>query len=323
MRKLFSSFLLFCVGVLSASAQSGSIELSPNFSEREVMIHVASGNLYGTLTIPLNNELGIVALVIPDFGLTDRDGNSAQAGDPHSLKMLAEDLAKEGISTLRLEKREVTESKASAIVTSGVRIEDMVEDAVRWLRFLKADKRFSKLAVIGHGEGALVGMLASEITDISYYISIGGHGKPGYDLVETNLAEQLTPEQMNTARMYIDEMKKGNLLEDVKPALASIFNPAIQLYLVSWFKYNPVIEIANLKANILLVQGSNDTRVSQQELALLASAYPKANKLLIDGMDHILKPSKEKQEYSVVLANIPLASGLVDGIAAFLKDKNK
>lgn len=283
------------------------------------MIHAASGNLYGTLTIPINNELGIAVLIIPDFGLTDRDGNSAQTGQNGSLKMLAEDLAKSGVSTLRIEKREVTESKSSAIVTSGVRIEDMVEDAVRWLRFLKADKRFSKLAVIGHGEGALVGMLASEIADIKYYISIAGAGRPGYSIVEENLEAQFTFEQMTTPRIYIEKLRKGNLLEDVEPSLASIFNPIIQPYLISWFKYDPAIEIVSLNAKVLLVQGSDDAQVDTENLIRLASAYPEAEELLIDGMNHALKTTKSEQDGKVGISEIPLADGLVDGIVEFLK----
>lgn len=113
MKKL--SMLLIALFICNfLCAQSGSIGLASDFSEREVMVHTSSGNLYGTLVIPVNNELGIVGLIIPDFGLTDRDGNSPQIADGNSLKMLAEDLAKEGIATLRIEKREVTESKNSA-----------------------------------------------------------------------------------------------------------------------------------------------------------------------------------------------------------------
>jgi pimeloyl-ACP methyl ester carboxylesterase len=235
-------------------------------------------------------------------------------------------LAQEGISTLRIEKREVTESKNAAIVKSGCRIEDMVEDAVRWLRFLKADKRFSKIAVIGHGEGALVGMLASEIADVKYYVSITGYGKPGYQVVEENLTAQLTPEQMDTARVYIEEMKKGNVLENVEPSLASIFNSVIQPYLISWFKYDPATELANLNARVLLVQGSDDTQVDSDDLARLTSAYPEAEKQLIDGMNHALKKVKKKEKHqdkACDLSALPLANGLVDGIADFLKNNDK
>ncbi len=322
MKKLASFVLIFMACTFYLQAQSGSIELGSDFSEREIMIHTSSGNIYGTLTIPINNELGTIALVIPDFGLTDRDGNSVQIEQSSPLKMLAEDLAKEGVSTLRIEKREVTENKNSAIVKSGVRIEDMVEDAVRWLRFLKADKRFSKIAVIGHGEGALVGMLASEIADIKYYVSIAGLGSPGYETVEDNLMSQLTLEQMDIVQTYIEEMRKGNMLEDVEPSLASIFNSSIQPYLISWFKYNPVDEIANLKAKVLLIQGTDDAQVNQEELAKLAAAYPQAKEILISGMNHAMRSAKKKEKQhdkTNEQCSMPLATGLVDGIVEFLK----
>lgn len=282
------------------------------------MIRASSGNLYGTLTIPIDNELGIVALVIPDFGLTDRDGNSLQIGEVNSLKMLAHDLAGNGISALRIEKREVTESKKTPIVGSGVRIEDMVEDAVSWLRFLKADKRFSKVSVIGHGEGALVGILASEIADIKYYVSIAGAGRPGYEIVEANLIAQLPPEQMDLARTYIDEIRKGNMIDDIDISLASIFNPTIQTYLISWFKYNPAVEIANLDAKILLVKGEKDKLADSADYVRLISVCPKGEKLIVEGMDHMLKKGNEEEVADKVL-DAPLAEGLVEGIASFLK----
>lgn len=194
----------------------------------------------------------------------------------------------------------------------------MVEDAVSWLRFLKADKRFSKVAVIGHGEGALVGMLASEITDIKYYVSIAGVGRPGYEIVEGNLGAQLTAELMEIAREYIKEMKNGNMIENVEPSLASIFNSAIQPYLISWFKYNPVVEIASLEAKVLLIQGTNDLQVSPDDLNRLAAAYPGSKELVIDRMNHILKV-EEKNEAHKEAHNL-LADTLVESIAKFLKD---
>lgn len=305
--------------VTYAHAQSSVIEVATDFSEREVMVYTSSGNLYGTLVIPLNNELGIVSLIIPDFGLTDRDGNSPQVVGCNSLKMLAEDLARKGISSLRIEKREVTESKNNtAMVKSGVRIEDMVEDAVSWLRFLKADKRFSKVAVIGHGEGALVGMLAAEIADIKYFVSIAGTGRAGYEIVEDNLTTQLTAEQMDTVRAYLEKMKKGDIIENVEPSLASVFNPSIQPYLISWFKYNPVVEIANLKANVLLVTGTSDLQANPEDMLRLAAAYPKAEELVINKMNHKLKVERRSSRDTASYSS--LADGLVEGVAQFLKN---
>lgn len=305
--------LLLCSNMLFG--QSGTIDVSTDYSSREVMIHTSNGNLYGTLTIPLKNEYGIVVLIIPDFGLTDRDGNSPKVGENNSLKMLAEGLAREGVSTLRVEKREVTESKKSAMVKPDMRFEDMVEDAVRWLRFLKSDQRFSKVAVLGHSEGALVGILASEISDVDYYISIAGFGRAGNEIIEDRLEKQLTAEQMDTARKYIAELKNGNTIEDVSPFFLSIFSQSIQSYLVSWFKYTPAEEIASLNAKVLLVHGENDKQVPAKEIELLALACPNAQELLIHDMNHVLKGVKSGKDHE----HIPLAEGLVKGIADFLK----
>ena len=46
---------------------------------------------------------------------------------------------------------------------SGLRFDDYINDAREWIQLLKQDKRFSKVIVIGHSEGSLIGMIAGAI----------------------------------------------------------------------------------------------------------------------------------------------------------------
>lgn len=321
MRKIATITLCILLQVVSAYSQ---VNVNETFSEREVMMKTPTGNLYGTLTIPMENKLGIVALIIPGSGATDRDGNTSTfQGKNNSLKMLAEGLAKEGISSLRIDKRGIAKSKGAALAEADLRFEDMVEDAVSWLRFLKNDdKRFKQLAVIGHSEGSLVGMLAAKIADADYYVSIAGSGRPAHELLKEQLSKQLIPPLLDTVNLYISMLKEGKHIEKPNPLFMSLFRPSVQSYVISWFKYSPSEEVAKLRSKVLLIQGTTDIQVGLADFEALATACPKANLAKIEGMNHVLKHvggTMLEQLPSYGNPDLPLSEGLVEEVVAFLK----
>lgn len=102
-----------------------------------------------------------VALIIAGSGPTDRNGNNpAMKGD--YLKMLAEGLAAQGIASLRYDKRGIGQSTVATKSEEALVIEDFANDAASWLIQLKADRRFTKVIVLGHSEGSLLGMIACQ-----------------------------------------------------------------------------------------------------------------------------------------------------------------
>ena len=314
--KCLVAVLAFSFVALSALSAKGAK------LEEELELETPAGNLYGTLLLPADNSLATVVLIIPGSGPTDRDGNSTVAGKNNSLKMLAEGLAEKGIASLRIDKRGIAKSRAAALDEADMRFEDMVEDAVGWLTLLKKDSRFKKLGVVGHSEGSLVGMLAANIVDVSYFVSIAGVGRPAYEVLEDQLSNQLTPQLLDTAMYYMDELQAGREVANPNPLFASLFRPSVQPYMISWFKYNPASEITKLKAKILLVQGTTDIQVGSADLTRLASAAPNAKELIINGMNHVLKHvsgGKSEQMKSYANPDLSLADGLLEGIAKFLK----
>jgi fermentation-respiration switch protein FrsA (DUF1100 family) len=86
------------------------------------------------------------------------------------------------------------------------------------------------------------------------------------------------------------------------PGLKELFRPSVQLYLVSWFKYDLVQEIRKLSTPILIIQGTTDTQVMVEDTTRLADAPPKARLVIIDGMNHVLKqvpPDEARQVASL------------------------
>lgn len=110
------------------------------------------------------------------------------------------------------------------------------------------------------------------------FISIAGAGSPAYDLIEKQVAAQMTPESIRKEVASINEsLKNGKEVAQVPAYLQTLFRPSVQPYLISWYKYNPQTVIASLKMPILILQGKKDIQVQEEEAARLKKHLPKPN----------------------------------------------
>src|SRR5438128_8894278 len=79
-----------------------------------------------------------VVLIIPGSGPTDRDGNNPLGVTAAPYRMLAEGLAKQGVSSLRTDKRGMFGSKAAIPDANKVTIADYAADAHAWVKSAQA-----------------------------------------------------------------------------------------------------------------------------------------------------------------------------------------
>ncbi len=110
------AFHFFMTGLF---AQSGS---DSAFSETEVVLKTATGDIYGTLTVPDNAGASPVVLIIAGSGPTDRNCNSPLGVHTNAYKMLSESFAEKGISSLRFDKRGIAKSKPAMTSESELRV---------------------------------------------------------------------------------------------------------------------------------------------------------------------------------------------------------
>ncbi len=307
---------------LLAACSDSSDEIS-RFTSSSMNLETSSGTVYGTLELPSSNEDVPVFLLISGSGPTDRDGNSAIIpGANNSLKMVAEELAKNGYASIRYDKRGIGESEIAGINEEDLRFDDYVNDAVAWTDKLKDDARFSQTGIIGHSEGSLIGMLAAARSDTDIYISIAGSGRPANDLIMEQLYGQ--PEEIISEVARINsELKAGNLVDDVNPALYSLFRPSVQPYLISWYKYDPAVEIAKLTRPVLIIQGSTDIQVTPIDAEILHTAKPDSAYELIEGMNHILKTAPLDQAENMATygdPDLPLTEDFTEALISFLEE---
>jgi pimeloyl-ACP methyl ester carboxylesterase len=320
MKRIVYIFSLLLAGLLPVLAKQHQL-LVP-CKEEPVVLKTPTGEIHGTLSLPLD-ETGKtpVALIIAGSGPTDRNGNNTQMQN-NSLRLLAEKLAENKIASVRFDKRGIGESKAAGFKEEDLRIEHYMDDAKAWIKWLREQNRFSTLTVVGHSEGALIGMLAAAAGEADRFISVAGAGLPIDEILKEQLKKQ-PPYIINMSNPIIDSLKQGLPVKDVNPLLNALFRPSVQPYLISWFKYDPRKEIAKLKIPVLIIQGTKDLQVSTQDARRLHEANPRQSRLLIiENMNHILKNVTGNEQENLSTYNnrtLPLNDQLVREACSFMQ----
>lgn len=324
MIKAFSAasvLLLFCISSFAQSADS-------------VVLQTAGGAVFGTLTVPANKGPLPVALFIAGSGPTDRDGNNPLMKN-NSLKLLGEALNAQGIATLRYDKRGIAASTAAGPKEADLRFDTYVNDASALISSLKADKRFSKVIVIGHSEGSTIGLKAASMAKADAVISIAGPGSSADKVLRMQLNESLDPskavsdeaaEQMKQSKELVnhllDTLVTGDTLRFVPISMYSLFRPSVQPYLISWFRYDPQQLIKSLNVPILIVQGTTDLQVKEADAELLWQANPKSTKVIIPKMNHVLKQSEAEpraNHATYIDPALPVVPALTEAVVSFIK----
>ena len=316
-------------GTFTQQGQSFPFELIKGSPEEVVetgnviQVEVAEGTMDGLLEMPQGEGPFPLMVIIAGSGPTDHDGNSpALPGKNNSLKMLAEDLAAEGVASIRYDKRGVGVNAGLAGKEEDLRFDHYIDDAAAWVQFAKSDARFSKVGIIGHSEGSLIGMVAATQANADAFISIAGAGRPIDQVIMEQLDAQLPANLLEESNTMLEVLKKGEQVETISPELQSLFRPSVQPYLISWLNYDPAEQLKKLQVPVLLVNGNRDIQVPVKDAELLHDAKKDSELLIVNKMNHVLKESPEDREGNIATygnPDLPLAQDLMDGIIGFLK----
>ena len=288
-----------------------------------VELKIDAGTLSGIIDLPTSPAPWPVVFIHPGSGPTDRNGNNIVMRND-SLRMLGRALAGEGFAVLRIDKRGIAASANAMSREEDVRIDSYAADVVSWTAFLRKDPRFTKVAFIGHSEGSYVGLVAAKDAKPDCVVSLCGPGRPFADLIREQLKAGLPKDLLDASATILAELEAGRTAKNVPDKLRPYFRPSVQPYLMSLFRHDPAKLTAAYPGPILVVSGSTDIQIPEGDGERLAGANPKARHVVINGMNHILKPveSKERQiqipTYSD--ASLPLHPRLVPQLSAFLKE---
>jgi uncharacterized protein len=300
----------FCAGVVAAPRSLPA------------RLVTATGTLHGTLELPAGHGPFPLALIIAGSGPTDRNGNDPSLGlDTDCYKRLAQYLVQRRIASLRYDKRGAGDDFVLALPESELRLETYVSDAVGWGEELRRDPRFSTLTVIGHSEGSLIGMLAARKIPADGFVSIAGAGERASKLLLTQLKPKLPPDLYRSAQAIIAQLATGRTVAQVPASLDALFRPSVQPYLISWFRYDPLREIATLRMPVLIVQGQRDLQVSTADGRALQRADPTATLRLIPGMNHVMRDvgaSIQDNSRAYADPSLPIDATLARSISGFI-----
>jgi len=290
----------------------------------DVALTSAGTELHATLQVPIGTDDPPIALILGGSGPTDRDGNSVAGVTIGSYRKLADALEVAGVATLRPDKRGVGASQSSG-PESQLRFNDYVKDAQAWLDWLASQKRFGQVFVIGHSEGALIGLslLQRPVGSVAGFVSLAAPGQPLSQILRQQLLANPAnpPALIAEANHVLEELSAGRTVATVSPQLAPLFRPGVQPYLISEFQVDPRTLIHELKIPVLLLQGDRDLQVTLSDAKALAAAQPKAKLVLIKGMNHVLVDAPADVPGNVSTysrSDLPLNGTLIREISRFL-----
>lgn len=306
--------ILFLLIVAMASIQIRAQETN-SYIQKDISV---SPLIDGTILTPETATKSPLVIIIAGSGPTDRNGNQ-QMMKNNSLQYLAEGLYKEGIATFRYDKRIIKQMKNRTINEESIVFDDFIKDAEAVIDYFKRSDAFSNIYVLGHSQGATVGMVAAQ-KGADGFISIAGPGRSIDDVIVEQLSQQ-APGLKENARKAFDDLRVNGVAQNYSPGLASIFRPSIQPFIRTWMEYDPSEEIKKLNIPVLILAGTKDLQVLPSEGELLKTAKPDATYTIVENMNHILKEISGDDlvnQKSYNEPNRPVMPELIQAIADFV-----
>lgn len=308
---------------VTAASSPWPVSAAPLWEERDVAIDVGGLTLRGTMVVPAGTDRVAGVLLLAGSGPIDRNGNPPN-GHNDVLRRLAYGLAEAGIASLRADKRGVGGSVSLGMRETDLRFDSYVDDAARWTEFLRAQPRVGAVFIVGHSEGALIGTIAAQRASLDGLVAIAGPGASVGSVLRQQFAMDpaSTPSIRAAAGHIIDELAAGRTVGELPAELAVMFRPDVQPYLISQFRYDPAAELAKLRLPILIMQGDRDLQTSVADARRLAAVAPKADLVLLSGVNHVLRDAPADRPGNLALyvqPERPLAAPVLPSIIGFLR----
>ncbi|HWP80757.1 MAG TPA: alpha/beta hydrolase [Candidatus Acidoferrum sp.] len=242
----------------------------------------------------------VVVILLSGSGPNDADET---IGPNKPLRDIAYDLAAQGISSLRFDKRTKVYGQDIAYDYAFTPREEYVEDAANAHAYLLGHRDgYTKIFFAGHSMGGyMLPAIAKEVPDAAGFIYLSANFSPLPELARMQVAYLRTLGQATKAELATyDEMEKqlGRLasMTDDTPRDTVLFGayPAYWRYLKA---YDPAALVQEIEAPMLFIAGGRDYQVPTSELDLWKDAlaegdenalrmfhiFPELNHLLIPG----------------------------------------
>lgn len=318
-----------------------SFLLLATLTSKDVTFTGAGGmELRGTLSIPTSEKPVAAALLLPGSGPTDRNGNQPPFLVTDLLKDLAGHLEKEGIASLRFDKRAAHVysdkwPKTLPEMDEFFKWQNFAEDAKAALKYLAKQPGVDpkRLVVIGHSEGGLI--TAQIVADTvgtpdapAAIVLMATAGRRLDIVVREQVAASLTRSGLDAAAQkpyhdYMDtaiaSIKKDATIPPNPPAgMAALFNASAAKLLQSYFTLEPTEMLAKFTGPTLIVQGELDVQISKdRDMPLLQKALKGSQVVLVPGASHNFKKVSDPEKEMGIAG--PVVEPTLSKISEFVK----
>lgn len=316
-------------------------------SERELLITGAGGlTLSGTLLLPAGAKDKVAAvLLLPGSGPTDRNGNQGPVFVTDLLKQIAERLAREGVGSLRFDKRATAGYAKNwpadvAKQNDFFSWESFVDDATAALTLLQTQPEVDarRVVIAGHSEGSTFAIqigydLRGKSNAPAGLIIMGAPGRTGGAIITEQVAASLkrsglTAEQSRPYSDYVDlaiqQLEKDGTIPASPPAgLGALFPASAAKLLHVELGFDPTGPLSAFAGPVLVLQGEKDIQISATRDTPLLEAALKARKggtyelLIVPSASHNLKRIANENVEPGITG--PVAPEALDKIAAWMK----
>ena len=269
-----------------------------------------------------DNFNGLAAVIVAGSGPTDRNGNNAFGLKTDTYRLIAEELEKTGVASVRYDKRGVGASSAKVTSEDSLTIEQFADDSLKVAEWLRQQKGVRDVVLIGHSEGGVVALLAADRIKPKALILLASPGRPLAVLIKEQMSHPAVPDPVREKALPIlAALDRGETVGSVPAELMGIFRPSIQVFLRSLMKLDPAALLAANKFPTLVIGGSRDVQVTRADFDSLTRSRPKVESLWVTDMTHSLKalPTGALQQRTYTDPSLPLASGVMTAINGFLK----
>lgn len=233
----------------------------PHFTSRDVRFNSLDGTvLAGTLTVP-DRGRGPFPAVVFVHGSGGQDRDETVGPNPFFLQ-LSNALSNAGYAVLRYDKRGIGKSGGSAVAGTRGKLIDDVTAALQFVR-AQSDVDPKQVYLLGHSEGGeLVPTVATQHADVAGIILMAPPSLPIWRVSTQQVLAGVPRDKLAAAeraqREALDAIRRGT--------------DANMAWYRSTMDVDPVVDIARVKAPILILQGERDIQVSARDLPRLVKA---------------------------------------------------
>ena len=242
----------------------------PYTTEEVIFTNAKAGaTLAGTLTIPKDGAKSVI-IMVTGSGPENRDEEVAYH---KPFAVIADRLARAGIATLRYDDRGVGQSVGGEV--KHTTSEDVAEDATAGIEWLRSQKRFKKVGLLGHSEGGLVAFMLAAQKKVDFIVSLAGPAVKGDSIMLYQSRNSGNPFTKNITIEQLRSMLKTNT------------------WMMYFMDYDPTENIASIKCPVLALNGSKDCQVpAAMNIPVLRRLLPKNKKNMVKeyhGLNHMFQ----------------------------------